>query len=240
MSTGQSDDVLFKIVLVGESAVGKSCLIAKYIKNTFQSNFVATLGGAFSRKEVYIRELDKTIKFDVWDTAGQEKYRSIAKMYYKDANAAIIVYDITREESFLEIKKFWFNEVKENSPESTVIAIAGNKKDLYEYEEVSKDEGETFAFSQGAIFKETSAKEGDGINELFKMIGIKLLSPDYYEKIMGEENGKFQRMKKSSILLSSGNDNKNEMTDSKFVSGGMKESIISSQSSKQKGGCCKK
>ena len=237
MSTEQNGDVPFKVVLVGETAVGKSCLIAKYIKNTFQSNFVPTMGGAFFTKEIFIKELDKKIKFEVWDTAGQEKYRSITKMYYKDANAAILVYDITREESFLEIKKFWFNEVKDNSPESTVIAIPANKKDLYEYEEVSKDTGENFAFSQGAIFKETSAKEGNGVNELFKMIGIKLLSPEYYEKMMNTENGKFQRMKKSSILISSGGDNKDELTDSKFVSGGLKNSTLSANNNKKKG-CC--
>lgn len=228
----------YKVVLLGETAVGKSCLISRFINNTFLSNFVPTMGSCFSTKELCFEEFNKKrIKLEVWDTAGQEKYRSIAKMFYKEASVAILVYDITREESFQELKNFWYKEVRDNAENNIIIAIVGNKKDLYEYEEVSKDTGENFAFSQGAIFKETSAKEGNGVNELFKMIGIKLLSPEYYEKMMNTENGKFQRMKKSSILISSGGDNKDELTDSKFVSGGLKNSTLSANNNKKKG-CC--
>ena len=91
----------FKVVLLGETAVGKSCLIPRFINNTFLSNFVPTMGGYFSTKEICFEELNKKkIKLEVWDTAGQEKYRSVTVMFYKDASAAILVYDITREESF--------------------------------------------------------------------------------------------------------------------------------------------
>ena len=126
--------VTVKVVLLGETTVGKTSIISRFIKDSFDPNCITSLGASFISKNLYFPEFKKTIKFDIWDTAGQEKYRSITKMFYKDASAAILVYDITREESFLEIKNFWFKEVKENSSEDLVVALVGNKKDLYEYE----------------------------------------------------------------------------------------------------------
>ena len=234
MTTEPSQEIpSFKIVLLGETAVGKSCLISRYVNNQFLSNFVPTMGGCFSTKEITYDELNKKkINLQIWDTAGQEKYRSITKMFYKDASAAILVYDITREESFLEIKNFWFKEVKENSSEDLVVALVGNKKDLYEYEEVKKPEIEQYAKEHGAIFKETSAKEGTGVDEVFRLIGLKLISPEFYDKVVNQENSRQHRLKSKSSMLITNNTHNN----SQFVAGGLQNSTMLSEGGKKK--CC--
>ncbi len=89
------------------------------MNNTFHQNFVPTLGSCYATKSVAFKDVDKNLKFEVWDTAGQEKYRSIAKIFYKDANVAILVYDICRKESFEELKNYWFKQIKENAPKRT-------------------------------------------------------------------------------------------------------------------------
>ena len=119
-----------KVVLLGESGilypnlgVGKSSIIARYINDTFQNNNMSTTGASFAAKSMFYDEYDRNLKFEVfynltqiWDTAGQEKYRSLTKIFYKDASVAILVYDITRKESFEEIKNYWYNQLKEHAP----------------------------------------------------------------------------------------------------------------------------
>ena len=103
-----------KVVLLGESGVGKTCIIARFINNTFEENLISTTGASYAGKTMTFDEYEgKSIKFEIWDTAGQEKYRSLTKIFYKDAGAAILVYDITRKESFEEIQKYWINQIKE-------------------------------------------------------------------------------------------------------------------------------
>ena len=157
----------FKVVLVGESGVGKTSIITQYIDQTFQKDLQSTTGGTFSTKSV---ECDggKILKFEIWDTAGQEKYRSLTTMFYKDANAAILVYDVTRLESFEEIKNYWAKQIKESAPENIILVVAGNKADLIEKEVVDEGEARNFANELNAIYVSTSAKNSDGINELFE------------------------------------------------------------------------
>ena len=108
-----------KVVLVGESGVGKTCIIARFINNTFEENLISTTGASYAGKTMTFEEYGgKSIKFEIWDTAGQEKYRSLTKIFYKDAGAAILVYDITRKESFEEIQKYWINQIKEFAPKN--------------------------------------------------------------------------------------------------------------------------
>jgi small GTP-binding protein len=103
-----------KVVLLGESGVGKTCIIARFINNTFEDNIMSTTGASYAGKTMTFDEYDgKSIKFEIWDTAGQEKYRALTKIFYKDASVAILVYDITRKESFEEIQKYWYNQIKE-------------------------------------------------------------------------------------------------------------------------------
>ena len=163
---------LFKVVLVGESGVGKTSIITQFIDQTFQEDIQSTTGGTFSTKSV-VCDGGKVLKFEIWDTAGQEKYRSLTTMFYKDANAAVMVYDVTRADSFEEIKNYWSNQIKDNSPENIILAIAANKSDLIEQETVDEGEARNFAKELNAIFVTTSAKSSEGINSLFEEIAKK-------------------------------------------------------------------
>ena len=108
-----------KVVLLGESGVGKTCIIARFINNTFEENIISTTGASYAGKTMTFDEYEgKSIRFEIWDTAGQEKYRSLTKIFYKDAGAAILVYDITRKESYEEIQKYWFNQIKDHAPKN--------------------------------------------------------------------------------------------------------------------------
>ena len=162
----------FKVVLVGESGVGKTSIITQFIDQTFQEDIQSTTGGTFSTKSV-VCDGGKILKFEIWDTAGQEKYRSLTTMFYKDANAAVMVYDVTRKDSFEEMKNYWANQIKENSPENIILAIAANKSDLIEQETVDEEEARNFAKELNAIFVTTSAKSSEGINSLFEEIAKK-------------------------------------------------------------------
>ena len=104
-----------KVVLIGESGVGKTSIITRYMSNTFSSTLASTPGANFTTKTVYLEEEQQSIKYEIWDTAGQEKYRSLAKVFYKNAAVCILVYEITRRVSFEELKKYWINEVKTNA-----------------------------------------------------------------------------------------------------------------------------
>ena len=117
MDEGNAKSV--KAVLLGESGVGKTCIIARFINNTFEENLISTTGASYAGKTMTFDEYGgKSIKFEIWDTAGQEKYRSLTKIFYKDAGAAILVYDITRKESYEEIKKYWINQIKDFAPKN--------------------------------------------------------------------------------------------------------------------------
>ena len=180
MENGNTKSV--KAVLLGESGVGKTCIIARFINNTFENNIMSTTGASYAGKTMAFEEFGgQCIKFEIWDTAGQEKYRSLTKIFYKDAAVAILVYDITRKESYEELKNYWYNQLRECSPSNIVIGIAANKCDLYDNEQVSEDEARKFADEIGAVFKLTSANTNTGIEDLFKTIGCKVLDPNYSE-----------------------------------------------------------
>ena len=164
-----------KTVLIGETSVGKSSIINRFIKNTFKSNFEPTLSGICVSKEIKYTQINKSIRFEIWDTAGQEIYRSLTKIYYKNASIIIFVYDITRKDTFEEIRDFWYKEVINNCSKDVIFAIVGNKDDNYEFEEVDKDSVIEFSNKINAIFRRTSAKTGFGIKDLFFDIGLKYL-----------------------------------------------------------------
>ena len=132
-----------KVVLLGESGVGKTSIISQLMEQEYNDEQTSTTGATFSTKTMNFG--DKALCFEIWDTAGQEKYRALTKMFYKDAGAAILVYDITREVSFEELKNYWANQVKENAPKKIVLAIAANKSDLIDSEKVDEKTGREFA-----------------------------------------------------------------------------------------------
>ena len=176
-----------KVVLLGDSGVGKTCLITRYISETFEQNTASTNGASYASKNVNYDKLKKTITLDIWDTAGQEKYKALTKFFYKDAAIAILVYDITQKNSFESIKSYWYEQVKENGEKTFVLGIVGNKSDLYEQEEVPENDAREFAQSIGAIFALTSAKMNTGVDALFEDAGNKYLDPSFQQKIMQEQ-----------------------------------------------------
>ena len=175
----------FKVVLVGESGVGKTSIITQFIDQTFQEDQQSTTGGTFSTKSV-ICDNGKTLKFEIWDTAGQERYRSLTKMFYKDANAAVLVYDITRKDSFEELQNYWAEQIKESSPSNIILAVAANKSDLFNKEAVDEDQARKFAESLGAIYASTTATTVESINDLFIQIAKKYTGSN--EIIIKEED----------------------------------------------------
>ena len=168
-----------KIVLLGEAGVGKTCIISRYINQVFEGNTISTNGASYAAKTLHFDDYDKSLKVEIWDTAGQEQYRSLTKIFYKDATAAILVYDITRKKSFDEIKNYWYKQLLDCAPSDIVVGLAGNKADLFDREQVSEEEAKEFAKEIKAIFRLTSAMTASGIDELFSAVGKKILDPDY-------------------------------------------------------------
>jgi len=168
-----------KIVILGSSGVGKSSIINRYINNNWNQDVQTTLGAAFMDKFVSYR--GRNFKFQIWDTAGQEKYGPLAQMYYRDADVAILVYDSTDKQTFSGLKT-WHMELAEKGPRNLILAIVGNKAELTDEQEVSESEGERYASKHRAIFKGTSAKENTGIDELFENILDDLLDHSVVEE----------------------------------------------------------
>ena len=167
-----------KLVFVGDTEVGKSCLITRFIKGVFETNLKETTKANYVSKIIEIPEIRESITFDIWDTNGREKFKSMAKIFYQGAKMAILVYDITRKDSYDSVKNWWYKDIKEHGDPDIVIGIAGNKSDRYDDEEVPEQEAREFAESIGAVFSLTSAQNNSGIDELFKDMGKKYLCPN--------------------------------------------------------------
>ena len=135
----------------------------------------STLGSSFFQKDETYVHLKQKLRLQIWDTAGQEKYRSVNKLFYSEANIIIFVYDITRRETFEEIKNYWVKQVEEFSPENSLKVIVGNKIDLYEFEDIPEEEILEYAKENNFLFYKTSAKRATGVNQLFHQVGKKLL-----------------------------------------------------------------
>jgi len=161
----------FKLVLLGESAVGKSSLVLRFVKGQFHEYQESTIGAAFLTQTVCFD--DTTVKFEIWDTAGQERYHSLAPMYYRGSQAAIVVYDITNPESFTRAKN-WVKELHRQASANIVIALSGNKADLGNKRMVEYEEAQSYSEENGLLFMETSAKTAMNVNELFLAIAKKL------------------------------------------------------------------
>ena len=165
-----------KLVFIGDSGVGKTCIISRFTQGIFENNVNSTRGASYSNKIIDVN--GTPLSLDIWDTAGQETYKSLTKYFYKGAKMALLVYDITRKESFDSIKSFWYDQIKEFGDEGVILGIVGNKCDMYDEEAVPEEEAREYAKSIGAIFQLTSAQNNSGINELFKNIGAKYLDPN--------------------------------------------------------------
>ena len=196
-----------KVVLLGDSGVGKTCIITRFVSSSFDANMTSTNGASYCTKLVKYEQLGKNLLLDVWDTAGQEKYRSLTKFFYKDAAAVILVYDITREDSFENMKNYWYNQLLENCNKDGVLGVVGNKCDLFEEEKVSEADAREFSDKIGAIFELTSAQNNTGITEIFQEVGNKYLDPNFQQKIKQVEKEKNEEGKGQNIVLEN-NENK--------------------------------
>jgi small GTP-binding protein len=217
-----------KVVLLGEAGVGKTCIIKQFTENKFDKNELSSLSAQYVSKTIDYVDYNKTIKFDIWDTVGEERFRSIAKIFYKDAKVIIFVYDITSKKTFDALINFWYEEIRNNCVEKPIYAVVGNKNDLYMNQQVDIFDAKDFTKNLGGIFQLTSAKTADGISVLFDNIGKKILKPTYqYDAIDNiakekyikkkeeEEKNKRNRIKlnnNSNINNKNGNNKKNNQT----------------------------
>jgi small GTP-binding protein len=169
-----------KVVLLGESGVGKTSIISQFISGKFDSDCISSLSAQYISKTVDFNDINKSIKFDIWDTAGQEKFRALAKIFYRDAKVICLCYDISSEKSFIELKDYWYEQqVKLFSEGDPIYAVVANKSDLYAKSEVPDEKGKAFAKEINGIFQSTSAKSNSGINILFNNIGHKYFDPNF-------------------------------------------------------------
>ena len=197
-------NLIFKIVLIGDSNVGKTNILSKYLQNEFNPDSKATVGVEFGSKTININ--NNVIKAQIWDTAGTEKYRSITNAYYKGAKGAFVVYDISRKTSFNNIDK-WLFDLKNNGDENINIVLIGNKIDLENQREVTTEEGEKKAIINKASFIETSAKNGDNIEKAFNLM-IENVYENFKKENENKENIDSEELNKEKTLnLNSNNEN---------------------------------
>ena len=191
-------EMMVKVILIGDSAVGKTNIMSKYLKNQFMEDSKATVGVEFGSKLFNIN--GHNIKAQIWDTAGQEKYKAITGAYYKGSKGAFVVYDITKKDTFDSVDK-WIHDLKSTGDPKMTIMIIGNKLDLEHKREVLKEQGEEKARSFGCAFLETSAFSGDNIekgfemmiSEIFKKYGNDSLEDDDFGTVERGEDIKLEK-----------------------------------------------
>ncbi|TKY64116.1 Ras-related protein RABA3 [Spatholobus suberectus] len=182
-------DYVFKVVVIGDSAVGKTQILSRFARNEFCFDSKSTIGVEFQSRTVTIN--GKVIKAQIWDTAGQERYRAVTSAYYRGALGAMLVYDITKRQSFDHVAR-WVEELRAHADSSIVIMLVGNKADLVDLRVVPTEDAVEFAEDQGLFFSETSALSGDNVESAFlklleeinRVVSKKALECDH-----GKENG---------------------------------------------------
>ncbi|KAL9715335.1 GTPase Ryh1 [Leucoagaricus gongylophorus] len=160
-----------KIVLLGDQSVGKTSLITRFMYDTFDNTYQATIGIDFLSKTMYLE--DRTVRLQLWDTAGQERFRSLIPSYIRDSSVAIVVFDITNRQSFMSTAK-WIEDVRSERGNDVIIVLVGNKADLSDKRQVTLEEATAKAAQLNIMFMETSAKAGHNVKSLFKKIAMSL------------------------------------------------------------------
>ncbi len=218
-----------KVVLIGEAGVGKTCLISKFMTGKFDPNTLSSASAQYISKQIVIQ--GKAIKFDIWDTAGQEKYRALAKIFYKDAKVICLCYDITSRKTFDELKDYWYEkQTKLNCSGDPIFAVVANKSDLYQESQIKDEEGKAFAKSINAIFQSTSAKSDIGINSLFENIGKKYFDPNFdSNENENKEKLEYEKKKTEKALKKAQPQTQNR---------GVKLTTTKSNNPQKKKGCC--
>lgn len=188
-----SYDHVFKILTIGDSAVGKTCLVLRFTENKYSTDFMSTVGIDFKIKICKIK--GKTVKLQVWDTSGQERFKTITNKYYKSGDGILLVYDVTNLNSFLSLKD-WMKQIELNAKENIQKILVGNKSDMLN-RKVSYEEGEAVAKYFGIPFFETSAKENLNVNEMFRNITLRIT--DQTETSDKAKSGKLLKDKANEI-----------------------------------------
>lgn len=213
----QSEDYLFKVVLIGDSAVGKSNLLSRYARNEFHFNSKATIGVEFQTQSM---ELDgKEIKAQIWDTAGQERFRAVTSAYYRGAVGALIVYDISRKQTFENVGR-WLEELRMHSDTSVVVMLVGNKCDLKNIREVSEEDGTALAESENMFFIETSALDSTNVTTAFQTV-VKEIYSVVSRKVLAADSQKADTVPSGSQRITN-----------------LEEDGSKSHGPRVKGGCC--
>ena len=200
-------DVSFKLIVLGESRVGKTSLMLRYVRNEFDEGQISTTDATNLEKKI---KLDETsVRIFIWDTAGQEEYHALNTVYYRDAAAAILVYDITDRDSFDKVQT-WVEELRLYLPKDTPIAIAGNKYDLPN-RAVDKDEVEDYAKDIGGVHFDTSAKTGKGVNDIFEAIAKAVIRKNKRMSKKKQEGRKSKRKSRKANFGIEGDDDDNDV-----------------------------
>ena len=193
MESSNDSELVFKILLLGDSEVGKSCFLMRYSENVFIENYITTIGLDYKLKTVKL-DSGKSIKVQLWDTAGQDKYRTIAKNYYKGSHGILLLYDITKQSSFDNIRE-WVRDIKEEVSEKAIIFLIGNKIDMDEQRKITKEKGEELAEEYKIPFFEASAKSGENVDEVFKALYNKIC--EVYGDLEREKCSKLNKKQKT-------------------------------------------
>ena len=171
----QNEDI--KVTLIGSSGVGKTCILERYTEKIFNENYRPTSGASYSQKVLEIE--NRKLILSIWDKAGQEKYSSLSKYFYKDAYIVCLVYDITNLNSFKDLQEKWYKDLQTFGEKYTILAVVGSESDCYENEEVPEDEARNYADKINAIYMLTSAKKGNNIENLFEALVRKYLGYEF-------------------------------------------------------------
>lgn len=175
----------YKIVFLGDQGVGKTLLITRFMYDTFEDQYAATIGIDFLSKTMYLD--DKTVRLQLWDTAGQERFRLLIPLYIRDLHVAVVVYDITSKKLFDMVEK-WISDVRAERGEDVVVALVGNKSDMVDKRQVLVEEGEARAALVGAkVFIETLTKAGHNVKQLFTKIGAELPDVEAKRRVQPEQ-----------------------------------------------------
>ena len=219
-----------KLILVGESGVGKTSIITRYL-NKYQEKTESTLGAFLSNKAIIIDGYK--INLDIWVTAGQEQYRSINALFYKDASICLMVYDITNKNTFNSIKDYWYDSVYQTANQGIIFGVAGNKNDLFEEEDVDENEAKEYCDSIKACFKLTSAKSNQSIDDIFQMLAENFVKSDFMNELIPKyvtnevKSDTLKLTKNDSIKI-----NKDTIVENK------NKNKISPQTNKNRSKCC--
>ena len=175
-----SDDCVYKVLLLGDSTVGKTCFLLRYCDKTFKEAYLSTIGLDYRLKNITLKN-GKNIKLQIWDTAGQDRFRAITKNYYKGANGIILLYDVTNLQTYENVKN-WIIQIKEEANPNVIIFLAGNKIDVNKEDKVvSTEDGQKISEEYKLPFYETSAKSGINVNEIFEELVEKI--DEVYSKL---------------------------------------------------------